>query len=789
MIHQVPNQFPSTPSHRKIALVGESPGSTEVRLGKPFVGPAGKLLWALLGRLGVSRETCFVGNLCQTQPPMNKFVDCDPFDLEESLKQLTLDLKVFEPNLVICLGAHPLSYALGRKMSVVKQRGSLFMGNGGGPMDGYKCLSALHPAACLRQPSWIPLLHFDLKRACVESLDPNLELPVREIKVIESTKEFLGSISAWMTLGSTLAIDIEGWPKGAGITCIGFAESPTKAYVLPFLHASWSAEEELEIWEGLKMLLESEKVKKVCHNSLYELFVMAYTHGILIRGLVGDTMMQTWELYCELEKSLQFCASVYTKEPFYKDDRTSTDPKTLHIYNGKDCCVTYEIWGLMNKELKASSLAHYKFNLELVDPVVWMQLRGISKDVEKSRKMLKEEEETIERGHQMLESLVGYKVNPASPKQVAELLYDKMGLPKQFKKDPITGIERVTTDYEALLKLLKTHRNLELECLISLRNHLKKLQYIQMPCDGDQRIRPSHNIVGTETGRMSCSGSSTGSGANLQTIPDDLRCLFVADDGFEMFQVDLAGADGWTVACHAAAQGDHTMLDDLRFGLKPAKLITLAMRHGPDVFRKTRDELKELSETVGGNEQWDYFSSKKVQHGSSYGMMPPMMRTQIFLESEGRVDLSIKDTRTLQDLFWFRYPGIKRWHDWIRRQLTDKGYLLSPSGNLRKFFGLRTAHQTFKEMLAQEPQNNTGYVTNLALLKLWEMQEDELPLEILLQIHDAVLGQIRIDQTSYAIPYIRRAFENPIRIAGIEVCIPFELKVGPNWGCLKEVEK
>ena len=87
---------------------------------------------------------------------------------------------------------------------------------------------------------------------------------------------------------------------------------------------------------------------------------------------------------------------------------------------------------------------------------------------------------------------------------------------------------------------------------------------LELKTDRDSRIRCSYNLVGTETGRLSCSGSVTGSGTNLQTITKQLRYLYQPDPGYYFFQCDLSGADGWTVAARASQLGDPTMLDDYR---------------------------------------------------------------------------------------------------------------------------------------------------------------------------------------------------------------------------------
>ena len=127
-------------------------------------------------------------------------------------------------------------------------------------------------------------------------------------------------------------------------------------------------------------------------------------------------------------------------------------------------------------------------------------------------------------------------------------------------------------------------------------------------------------------------------GANLQTIQKDLRLNYVADDGYDFFQCDLEGADGWTVAAQAARLGDPTMWDDYTAGMKPAKLIALMYWFGPAINEFDREELKWLHDHIfpivielAG--KWLYLGCKRVQHGSSYMMGIPTMCLNILKDS------------------------------------------------------------------------------------------------------------------------------------------------------------
>jgi len=312
---------------------------------------------------------------------------------------------------------------------------------------------------------------------------------------------------------------------------------------------------------------------------------------------------------------------------------------------------------------------------------------------------------------------------------------------------------------------------------------------LSISCDADGRMRCGYNVVGTETGRLTCYTSPTGSGYNLQTIPEGDRDLFLADINHHMFQCDLSGADGWTVAAHCASLGDHTMLDDLNAGIKIAKVIAGMFLWGADISRLPREELLKRTAMVPKTDPI-YFGSKCCQHGSNYGMGKNLLSATIFIQSEGEVNISADVAQKLQDYYFLRYPGVKRWRNWVQQQLIVKGYMTSASGHVRHFFGRRNDHGTLKQALSNEPQENTTYVTNLAALNLWNdkdnrRQDGLLRVEPLHQVHDALVGQFHATDTDYALHSIKRWFNNPLVIAGRTLTIPFEGRYGSSWGTLE----
>jgi len=531
----------------------------------------------------------------------------------------------------------------------------------------------------------------------------------------------------------------------------------------------------------------------------------------------------------------------------------------LHRYCCKDSSVTYEISEKLSKWIHGRSLDHYRFNVALLNPLLYMELRGISYDSAQAKQRLKiVKNQTYELQHQLntlssrgvtttdktvLRGLVRdfmcYKrdtskvkaeyqedydpimrvllgdgdlspaqlgristalklgLNTKSP-ELKKYLYEELQLPLIYDKKS----KALTTDNEALLQLQKKATNdkqrQSLDLAISIAELRTRSQMLEIHADSDGRIRCGYNIVGTETGRITCYTSPTGSGYNLQTIPDHnplrpvghplhegMRDLFVADPSHYLFQCDLSGADGWTVGAHLYSLGEHTMLDDLKAKIKPAAAIAYLLRHGNESLKgKQRDEIKDLLKEVK-KDDYDYFMCKCGIWGICYLMGVDRLSDLIFTQSEGRLILSRSDVKNFRDAVFARYHPDK-WHRATQDKLSKQPYppkLVSASGHTRMFFG--RFNEILGQALANEPQENTTYATNLAVFRLWHDPENrlgkKLKIEPLHQVHDALVGQFRISDTAWAITKIKSYFDNPLIIAGLPITIPFSGAYGTNW--------
>jgi uracil-DNA glycosylase family 4 len=899
-----PNKFPIIPSNRRIALIGEAPGYDEERVGEPFVGYSGKFLGQLLSRAGVSRDTCFFGNVTQHRPPNNEIFQfrwSGP-EIQSGLDSLTADLERFNPNICVLLGNSPLKAAkdnysdhplIGKafRNKVSSWRGSYFIG-GPGPFEGRKCMASYHPAYCQRDYEQTPFLQLDLRKAVTQSEFRELRLTARHVEVCDTVEKVRANLTQIRAAKQLVSVDLEGYVNC--MTCIGFGVSKNYAFVIPLKKKNrtpcWTPYDIVQVWRLLAMALEDVQVPKTFQYGLYDTFVLHYGHGIRVQNYSADTIHKHWELYSELAKAdghratarrgmgLAVQASIYTDFPYWKDEMESEDDYTHYKYCGTDCLITKEIDGTIEnifngdggggftKDHLDSMRKHYAFNGSLLPAFRYLSIRGIKYDkatatercnilkakiyeaqaringlsgarfkwnslseirnraaevmlVKKGDRPRAGMAESWERFKELMkvpnpnlstlgeiENLCEVSMNVDSPKQFNSYLYETVGLPIQYNDDKLNP--KPTSDYEALLRLAKFCLDKEHPALaiihlaIEIRALATRIENLSVDAEPNGRMVFSFNIVGSNTGRTQCGKSATDRGrpgqgipkyTNVKDAPGGIlgdRDLFGADDECWMAQMDLKGADGWTVAAYAAMHGDPTMLDDYRAGLKPARIMAMMLRGlfvSPD-----RVQLREDCKIID-DDDWEYFAGKRVQHGASYLEGAQTIGRNILTDSEGKLWISVKECEALkEDCFFKRYPGIRRWHNWLASKIAQSPILVAASGQVRNFFG--RPDEILTKAVAFEPQSNTTYATNLALQKLWydesnrTKQEGKVRfiIEPLHQIHDAVCVQFPKNKTDWAITKIRTYFDNELRIAGQILVIPFDGSYGKSWGELKQ---
>jgi len=730
------------PHDAKIALIGEAPGASEERFGKPFVGPEGRILDNLLTSVGIKREECYIDNVVRIRPPKNKFADLPAEVIAEGEKRLRLALHVIKPNVTVALGNHALK-ALTGLTGISKQRGSILKGYTG------KVVPTFHPGWVIRRWEDMPLVDFDLRRAKEEAETPDLNLPIPNF-ILNPPMDLARKLLKEAEDAEYLSFDIETFRGKCSLpSCIAFSTEVNSAFCIPFIiggQPRWSHEEELELWVAISSLLASPKPRKIAQNVMFDAFVLHSSLGIDIANFWQDTMLLHNVLYAELPKGLNTLCSIYTRHPYYKDiPSKGGGDEEFWRYNCLDACVTLEC--ALKLQAEAEEFGVWNYYCKYVNPLIWpllqMQSHGILVDADARKSAADRVTEIIADYEATLESVLGHKLNVASPKQMKKTLYEEMGLPKQTKD----GV--VTADEKALTKLKrKFPDNPVLDLVLRTRRERKLLgTYLSIPYDDDGYMRCSYNIAGTKGTRISSSKTAFGTGGNLQNVPGGIaRRVLIADPGMLLMSGDLSQADA---RCVAYLAQDEAMIEIFA---------------QPDV-----DFYTEVSKMVFGTGD-DRPLTKKLVHAVNYGM------GAITLAATANVPTST--AREALAAYARTFPRIGVWKLQVENQIRKTRVLMTPFGRKRIFFG-RLDGRTFRDAYAFVPQSTVANILHIAIIAAHGCLPSYA--EMRLHMHDAFTIQCPPDKEQEMRDMFYRVYDVPVTINRRTFTIPIKIKVGRNW--------
>lgn len=826
-MNSLPNLKPTRSGAGRLAIITECPSKDDLLKCEPFSSSSGGLLKSLLSAVGVVPQECFFGYIYNRPAPYGTIVkrkgreqvlSVPKTTFNESMQQLVSDLDEFNPNCILLLGTGSLKI-FGGTYNLDNFRGSLFVS----PFlnRGWKCVASYTALHCFQKYIDSHLLKFDMYRAAEESYTKSLELPKRDLTIATDLATAFNYLNKVTVEGTLVGYDVEGYPDAKGITCFSFALSGEESCVIPLRKMNgqsvFTPSDEVLIWEKHCEILSNPNVAKICQNAMYELFIMAWRHGIVIANIADDTMLKHWELYQEFSKNLGLQTSLYTREPYFKFGRKANSDEGHWEYNAKDSAILLDINETQDMLLDRHGNAKesYQFRLELLKPYTYMSLKGClidRKQLERHRIKL---EQTIVETQAKIETAVGRPINAKSHVDKKWLLYDYMKFDKVYKG---RGAEKkLSADEETILKCKQRcinpiHEEIlgDLLTLIKARTDFSDSYKLEPFRDG--RIRCSYNPVGTETGRISSSSTSVRDtitigqvvrkkdktevaaktktdflGTNLQNVSKWIRDVFIADPGCSFWQYDFSGADAWTVAADVNALGNPHMLEHLQQGIKPSCVILMMRKYGVEVMHWSVDKILEVQPEMK-NAGKMYVCAKACQHGSNYGMGPTLLADTIFKRSNGEIQITPKIAQDLQNAYEAYYQVSLR-TKWVQSQLNKFGYLETASGSRRRFLEIRNRgqidQQVLRKALSFEPQNNTTHATNMALHRLYYSEDNrdgnKLKIQPLLMIHDALAGQVPDEHIEWAKTYLPDTFKVTLNIHDQQITIPAEGGFAPNW--------
>ena len=727
-----------------IAFVGESPGREEKASGKPFIGYSGKILRQLCETAGIDLGESFITNICDEMAPRGKFQFFSKEKVIAGTAKVRERLERWKPNLIVALGKYPLIATTGNRV-ISQYRGSIQPAK---IIPGMKVLPTYHPAFLLpnRGNSHLtPISQLDLHKAKRESSFSEIRYPPRNIEVIDNPMQAITFLDNLKPVPTT--VDIE--TAGDVLTAFGVALAPDDCYSIT--HNCFKNKEVLRAIGRFS----SSNVPKIYHNCLYDVFWLAYYMNVFTRNIYFDTMIAQHVCYSIWLKSLQFCSSIYTDEPYWKDRKDYLPAQDLYTYNGRDCGVTFEVYNKLKPELKETKLSlAFRHEMQMVDPVLVSMLLGVRTN-KTAMKEIKTRNESIIKKYEYIADKIIPGVNVKSWQQLRDLFYDDWGF-KSVKKHG-----KITTDAEAIVKMerLPTPYQSTLGLIRIMKKAYKSRSFYNFDTDEDGRIRTAYKITGTSTFRLSSTKGITGSGSNLQNQPKLMRRIYLADRGDIWIQWDLSQAEARIVAA---------LCGDLEW-LKAFDEDDVHWQVAEFIYHTNRSKLKK-----GIHRQ----AAKKVAHATHY--------LQGWLSLSNQLCITAADGKKFIRHYNELRPGLGEWHSEVETTIREKRELITPYGNRMIFPGSMSPDaMPLPTAVAFVPQNTCVQYAKAG----WKEQARQMPwAKGMLQVHDSLNSSIPDDLPTIikTMKIMKETTEVPLVVNNIKMIIPIDFEIGYDWYNLKE---
>ena len=540
----------------KLIIVGEQPGRNEAREGRPFVGPAGRVLMDVLGSLGISRQDCYITNtIKEFQRPLEYYFDQKNLFTGPGQAQIELlkqELKgTSQP--VVLTGNVPLAAIYGF-VGITKWRGSILRMPGN---NDQFVIPTIHPVTVLP-----PKCVYTNKLLIQYDLDKARRIFTGEYKPTEWKMEVTNSPSQTYALlddyyqrglaGEIVYYDIEIY--NGEVSCISFSLQAAEGVCIPFMDSHgdrMSIENEANVWLRIARILEDVTITKAGQNIVFDSHFLLRKYGIKGKNF-HDTMIAQRTLMPDYPIGLDFITSIWTDHKYYKDEgkaffKGSGSWERLFQYNATDSAICSTALPKQLETLHSrNNIPAYDRQRRMIEPLTFMMERGVRADLKGIQQEAVEIDARLITLQEDLNKLAGRPLNPNSPKQLQEYLYGTLGHAPYRKRGPGGGI---TTDNNAIKRLIR--KGVDEASIIQEIRGLRKLRstYLEVSkFDSDGRLRCSYNPVGTKFSRLSSSENIFDTGMNMQNLNENLLKYLMADKGFVVYRFDLAQAENRIVA-------------------------------------------------------------------------------------------------------------------------------------------------------------------------------------------------------------------------------------------------
>lgn len=559
------------------------------------------------------------------------------------------------------------------------------------------------------------------------------------------------------------------FPMEAKLVGIALSKDPSRGYYIPLSHSCVGMPEQLSkeyVLKTMKETLERSEIKKIGHNIKYDLIVLR-NEGINLDGIAFDTMVASYLLNPNrTNHNLEDISMHYLglKKISFNEvtKNTGKDFRGVPIdeatrYAAEDAAVTLKLRNILKPEIEKEGLAKlfYEVEMPLIEVLADMEITGVKIDLSLMRALSEELEKALAGVEKRIYFLAGERFNINSPKQLGEILFEKLGL--RTVKRTKTGF---STDVDVLEQLSLEHELpkevLEYRALSKLKNtYVDALPKIINPKTG--RLHTSFNQTITATGRLSSSDP------NLQNIPikgewgKRIRMAFIAEEGNILLSSDYSQIE-LRILAH----------------LSQDKGLIEVFRNDGDIHTRTASEIFEVPPEKVTAEMRR--RAKTVNFGIVYGISPYGLSKELNITPE--------DAKDYIDAYFNKHTGVRDYIQRTIKEATEKGWVSTLLNRKRPIPELRSANKTTRQLgerlaINTPIQGSAADIIKISMLNIWRrLKKEGLRAKMLLQVHDELLFELPVEEKEVASRIIRDEMEK-----AMELLVPLKVDIGTgkNW--------
>ena len=559
----------------------------------------------------------------------------------------------------------------------------------------------------------------------------------------------------------------------AEIVGISVAIVSNEAYYIPLMHEYDGVPNQLDreyVLQKLKPWLEDKEAKKIGHNLKYDSHIFA-NHGIELNGTDFDSMLESYVLNSTATRhNLNAVAKRYLNlDTTSYEDVAGKGAKQIGFnqvsledaihYAAEDADVSFQLHQTLHPKLmEINSLAKLYTDMEapLLKVLQTIERNGVLIDESMLQKQSDQFAITLKELESKAYSLAGAEFNLNSPKQLQEILYDKLSLPilkKTPKGQPSTAenvLQRLAEDFPIVQTILNYRTTAKLKT-----TYTDKLPLMVNQDTG--RVHTSYHQAVTATGRLSSSDP------NLQNIPirtvegRRIRQAFIAPKGFQILAADYSQIELRIMAHNSQDPG---LLDAFQAGL--------------DIHQATAAEIFAVDLQSVSAEQRR--SAKAINFGLIYGMSAFGLTRQL--------GITRGDAQEYIELYFARYPKVKEYMDAIRNQARESGFVETVFGRrlyLPDIDSRNYQRRQYAERSAiNAPMQGTAAdIIKKAMIDLEQrLVAESINAKIIMQVHDELVLEVEDSSVGAVSEFVTEAMG---KAADLDVALKVDLGVGENW--------